>query len=622
MCITLSPFEEELDLNKKVDEFSNKALEIGGIWQEMLKLAEMLEKNPFYVYPLKTFINRVEELSEKKDWPVSTICERLHNLLSNFWFPISSAASAIIPLDEQKRLVLKISSHLKKLYAIVPDEHEKFLEFDNVAHCIEKSIKSNLEIIEKKNLRVLKRQKRRIRVKEEWPQWKKDLITLIGVWGLLGRRDQPEYIMKSGVRSFYFFDLCRPFYDPRIREHFALLMQEGVEYFLKELKKEGMDTSDLLLIDKTYGEGPGTVLLSSLPFKQRYADMQSLPSTPWFDRIRGLSLETDEIYRPVVIDTLTTTGGTLIEILKRLEKMRCRPAAYIVLVDRSPKGLPHIKEVGDLPIFSLVSFQDLLEARILEPEILLGSIDQPIYLGLELKRDSTFEICKFYKKEGLYQDLRVRLFSLINKAFNIEGDRIFGKTRLSGDIATFRDIAVNILILSYNSLKNRFTFLSKLMSTEYIEYIESVEKHYSPVLSRMSLLLRSELEDTVHTSVELDHIVGIFATNWGFVLDYISECAKELNLITPKEKYSDQELKTLANIGVKLLEKVYGRTLESPGYTFHPEEAKKHLKRLYRIYESFNEITGKPYEEFLGEKFFEGLITSPEHSKHKCDKET
>lgn len=612
---------ERLNLSKKFDAFPSKVSEIRGIWREVADLAKILEKNPYYMRPLKIFINRVEERSEMKDWPVSAICERLHDLLSNFWFPISSAASAIIPLNEQKKLALRMSSHLKKLAENIPDESNRFLEFDEVMHSIKQSLKSNLKAVEKANLPAFIKQRREIRIKKEWPQWKKDLITLIGIWDLLGKRSHPEYIMKSGSRSFHFFDLSRPFYDPRIREHFADLLQEGIEYSLDELKNKGIDTRDVLFIDKTYGEGPGTVVLSSLPLKQRYADIQSLPSTPWFDRIRGLSLKEGETYNPVVIDTLTTTGGTLKEILGRLREMKREPKAYLVVLDRSPKGLSRIKEARKLPIISLISFQDLLEAGIFEPEMLLGSVDDPVYLGLELKKDSIFEICKFYGREDAYQDLRVRMLSLIDKAFSIEKDRIFGKVRLLGDIAAFKDISINLLILSYNSLKNRLTLLYTLAGIEYIEYIEIVEKHYSPVLSSMSSLLKSKLNDTNCSHVEWDLIANIFATNWDYMLGHILKYVKELNLVMPKEKYSNQELKTLANKGVELLENAYRKNLKSTSYTFQPKEKEEHFRRLYKIYESFNDLTGKPYEEkFLGERFFEGMATSPKHGKHKDDR--
>lgn len=605
----------EFDLAKVNDDFANKEFDIKVLWQKLIDVAEKLEANPFYTYPLKKFINEVEKCSQEKNWPMSAICGRLYNLLSGVWFPISSAASAIIPLDEQKKLILHISSLLKKLYEVVPDNAERFLTFDKAVYSISRNLKEHLKTIKKTSLPLLRRRRFKPIIKEGWPQWKKDLITLIGIWGLFEKRNQPEYILKSGLRSFYFFDLSRALYDPRIREDFVHLVQEGVESFLQKLEEEGIETNDILFIDKTYGEGPGTVVLSSLLLKQRYADIQALPSTPWFDRIRGLSLEEKQVYRPVFIDTLTTTGGTLREILERLDEMRCQPTAYLVLIDRSLKGIQHIKGAEKLRIFSLISFNDLVDAGILKPEILLGDIENPIHFALDLKRDSIYEICKFYHKEQMYEEFRERFYELVDRAFNVKENKIYGKIEILGEIEAFKNAVINILILSYNSLKKHLKFISQFNGIKYIKYIYETERYRYPVLCGMSKLLKNRLKGN---SVKVDDIIDVFAINYLDISRYVFEQIHKYQRLIPKEKYSRADLEKLAQMGVKKLEEVYKKALDLPSFTFTNKEARAHFIRLRKIYKSFNEIFGKPHtENFLGEKFWEESITSPKCTERK-----
>jgi hypothetical protein len=520
-----------------------------------------------------------------------------------------------------------MSSYLKKLSKVVPNNYEKFLIFNKEIDNIKRDLKNYLKNIKKINLSILKRQHLRIKLKEEWPQWKKGLINLIGMWGLFEKRDLPEYILKSGLRSFYFFDLSRLLYDPQIRKDFIRYLEEGIRYSLKQLEDEGIDTSSILLVNKTYGEEPGTVALSSLLLEQRYTDIQLMPIVPWFDRIRGLTLEEGQVYRPILLDTLTTTGGTLREILKRLEKMGYKLGAYIVIVDRSPKGLQYTEEAKKLRIFSLISLSDLLEAGILEPEVLLGDVDLPIYLSLDLNRDTIYEVCEFYQKEDEYKSIRTRFHELVDRAFCINGSKIYGIFDLSREIEAFKEIIINILILSYNSLKKRAPpIISKLTGIEYLKYIEEVERFSSPILNQISDLLRNKLIESFTAkfedkkNIKIHDIIDVFATHNLVISKYIcNECLKFINM-EPKEKYTEEELRKLVEIGMRLLEESDRRRLGS-SYTPSPEERRERFERLYKIYKLSNELFGRPPDEkFLGEKFFEGLLNPPKHRERSYDK--
>jgi hypothetical protein len=600
-------------LVRVADEFTNRKHEIENLWQKLARLTKSLEANPFYLYSLKRFINEIKSF-EEGSWPISAICKHLYDLLSNFWFSISSATSAVLPLDKQRDLALFLSSCLKRLN-VPPDTPERFLRFNREVLEIEKDIRNRLKAIKKIPLTPLKSQPREIITKLKYPEWKKGLINLIGIWGLFEKRDLPEYILKSGLRSFYFFDFSRPIYDPRIREEFIQYVNEGINECLEDLKRRGVDVKNALLITKTYGEEPGTILLAAVNRKQYHTDIQVLPTAPWFDVVRGLSLEKGEQYRPIIIDSITTTGGTLKEILNRLEEMGYKVGAYIVIIDRSSKGLQFLEKEIRLPIISLISFKDLLEAGILEPEILLGDLDSPIYLTLDLKRDTIYEICVFHHKDDEYKELIKRYHDLICKAFN--GD---GKIKLLKENEDFRNVITNILILSYNSIKKHYSFISKLDGVEYLKYIAEVESNNPLILGQIVRLLSDRFENNVHTSIDIEEVIDIFVAHYHELSNYIFKLTKKYIMEKPKEKYTDEELRKLAEIGAKMLEEDKKKRL-GPSYEPSPEERRERFLRLYRIYKRFNEIFGKPPDEkFLGEKFFEGLPIPPEYRENKRNK--
>jgi orotate phosphoribosyltransferase len=567
-------------------KFVDKSREIEALWRKLEKVVIDLEENPFYTYSLKRFINELEKSYQDKGWPVSRIYKHLYDLLSNFFFSICSAASGLIPLDEQKELMLFLSSCLKRLN--MPNTVEKYLMFDREIKNIEDDLRNRLKSIKKVYPLSFTLQHRTIKVKDEYPQWKKDLILLINEWELFEKRNLPEFILKSGLRSFYFFNFSRLMHDPRIRQKFINCIKKGLEEFRKN---KMVDIDNVLLLTKTFGEEAGTIMLSGILDQSHFSDLQLLPTTPWFDLVRGVDVEDKE--RPfTIIDTLTTTGGTLKEISNRLEEISCKIKAYIVFIDRSTKGLQPPERIKELKILSIISSRDLLEAGILEPEVLLGDIDHPIFLTVDLTRDTIYEICIYYDVGNEYEKLIECYSSLISKAFSGKGED-YRKFNLLKDDEKFRNIIANILILSYNSLKKKhLPFLSSLDGIEYLKYIEETERKYLPVLSRIRGLLFNEFKS--YNNVSIHDVIETFAIRYRKLSSNLFRYVQQYIMKIPKEKFTEEELQKLAKKAVYNMEELLKNELGSRYKPKTQKEIEEQIQHAYNAYKCFNEVFGKP----------------------------
>jgi orotate phosphoribosyltransferase len=470
----------------------------------------------------------------------------------------------------------------------MPNTVEKYLMFDREIKNIEDDLRNRLKSIKKVYPLSFTLQHRTIKVKDEYPQWKKDLILLINEWELFEKRNLPEFILKSGLRSFYFFNFSRLMHDPRIRQKFINCIKKGLEEFRKN---KMVDIDNVLLLTKTFGEEAGTIMLSGILDQSHFSDLQLLPTTPWFDLVRGVDVEDKE--RPfTIIDTLTTTGGTLKEISNRLEEISCKIKAYIVFIDRSTKGLQPPERIKELKILSIISSRDLLEAGILEPEVLLGDIDHPIFLTVDLTRDTIYEICIYYDVGNEYEKLIECYSSLISKAFSGKGED-YRKFNLLKDDEKFRNIIANILILSYNSLKKKhLPFLSSLDGIEYLKYIEETERKYLPVLSRIRGLLFNEFKS--YNNVSIHDVIETFAIRYRKLSSNLFRYVQQYIMKIPKEKFTEEELQKLAKKAVYNMEELLKNELGSRYKPKTQKEIEEQIQHAYNAYKCFNEVFGKP----------------------------
>jgi len=559
----------------------------------VLHVSNLLNKNPYYFYPIKRLINELRERIKKAE-RVSVFQRCIHRFLSDLFYSISSAASSYISLKDQKKLGLLLSNHLRQLAEGLGD----LQVFERKLTQAERELKDYLLNIKITSLPRFKERKFQMEFPEEWPLWKKELIQIIGKWCLIEKRESPEFILKSGIRSFYFFNLGRVMSNPTIGNKFESTVKEALADFMEELKRESKQITMDVRLTKTYGESPGTIVLSPPDPELLHGDIQVTPDSPWFDRIREFALEELKGERFILIDDLTTTGATLEEVLGRLELLSVKPTAYVVLIDRSRGKLKNIEETTGVRIFSLLTHDDLLYTRIWYPEILLADATSPINFTIDLKQDTLYDICVYYhKRREDYDELRAKFTRLVKNAVVRMGTSFKKEIEINDEIF---NVIINLLIMTYNTLKKEMLFLSDLNGVNFISYILRVEEKEPKILPAIIGLV---LSNPGH----IDQLLDVISVNWHILKEKLYKYIRIYRKMVGKEKYTEEELWKLAEVGVSIIEDMLREEFTAFGenFKFSPEEREERKKRLYENYKLVNELFGKPKgEKVLGEKLW------------------
>lgn len=557
----------------------------------LLHVSNLLNKNPYYLYPIKRLINELAEQIERSEH-VSVFQRCIYRLLSNLFYSISSAASSYISLEDQKKLGLLLSNNLHQLAEALGD----LQEFERKLTQVEKELKKYLLNIKTISLPRFKERAFEKDLPREWPGWKKKLVEIIGKWGLIEKRKSPEFILKSGIRSFYFFNLGRVMSNPTIGNEFESTVKEAIIDFIEELKRDHKQITMDVRLTKTYGESPGTIILSPPNSRFLHGDIQVTPDLPWFDRIREFALEELKGERFILIDDLTTTGATLKEVLRRLEVLSVKPTAYVVLIDRSKGELKRIEETKGVRIFSLLTHDDLLYTQIWYPEVLLADITSPINFTIDLKQDTIYDVCMYFHKCEIYNELRARFIALVRREL-----MKFKPEEISQINNDFFNVVTNLLIMGYNTLKKKIPFLMELNGTDFLQYILRVEEKDPKILSSIIELIPDNFSD-------INTIFDAFSENWQKIGGKIFKYTTLLDKVMGEEKYTEEELERLVEVAIKMLEdharenlsEVFGKD-----FRYSAEERRRLKEELLYNYRLANELLGRPRgEKILGEKLW------------------
>jgi orotate phosphoribosyltransferase len=577
----------------------SKREEVTCFSRRLGEIGDLLYESPFYSIKLRKFIQMIDGEAREQEWPLSNVYKRIYQMLSNIWYSTSSAVSAIIPLEEQIEIVKKTGATLKKLSMVLSESSlESYLTFDKTIEKIETNWRRHLGRMKREPLPKVVFSKRKIRIRSEWPQWKKNLLQLIGSWNLLQNRNEPEYLLKSGTRSHYFFNTSFPIFKPETRKEFLKSIQEGINDHILELKKTGVPVNLVVWLSKTFGEGPGSEVFASLDLSPRFADLLMVPDVPWVDWIRGLTYEDAQDFHPVIVDTLASTGNTLKEAFKRLESLHRKPEAYIVIVDRSNDGLKEIQRQLGVPAMSLISRADLIESDIWVPEVLRCSTDNPFWIALDLECDTIREICEFDGALYKYEQLHRTFDRLIIESFNIKNNRLFGEFELvppkAKSLAVFKNIVTNVLIMSYNLLRNNSTLIQEKSYTGYIQYIMESENFGSPILDDLSSFLKKELCSCKSESLSMETFYDIFACEHRKISRIMERYLRTFMEMEKNERYSKDEIMSLAEQAQERSQELLRSTL---GHRYRHQSEKERqydVSCIAKTLENFNKLFGKP----------------------------
>jgi len=562
------------------NQYNNENLT--NILKNLKETYEILKTNPYYTPIVKKFINSLEEDGDYT-WPASSIKKQLSQFVSNIWYSISSAASITISADQQKEIMLELRSDLKKLHRELSSKKPNYLIlFYKKIDFLENKWKKYLKNLDRNYISKEELQKKSFfKLDSNLPKWKQNLLELIAENNLFLKSDSPRYLLKSGIKSFYFFNNTYAVFDRDIRKDYVKLVIEGINQKINELKRENENVNLIIWLSKTYGEGDSTVLFGSQQIDLPYCDLLMLPHVNWYDIARGLILEKDLPYqKPILIDDLTGTGGTLKEALERLGDLKLTPIAYIGIVDRSLVGLENTELSKKIRIFSLVNRRDLLYAGIWEPEILLANMNTLEWTSLDLTTDTIKEAIIYYGKKESYTTLKKKFDDLIlNKIYIFDDDFIISDKEL------IINIIENIIIISYNTIKDVYPIIKNDAGLEYLEIILEEECEHFYVIDLINKTLYEAINVNNVKNLSLNSFIKIISFNVGKkISENISRLKEQLNkrgVEMNKPRITDRELQEDVEKRINRVKKIDSKYIALGYMDKQPEEFYVELKSSF-----------------------------------------
>lgn len=153
-----------------------------------------------------------------------------------------------------------------------------------------------------------------------------------------------DFVLTSGKRSKYYIDIKKASTDPRILEEIA-----------KEMEKVIADEK----IDRIAGLEVGAIpiatalsLRTKIPFVIIRKEKRTHGTT---SRMEGELKEGDRV---IVVEDVTTTGGSVISAIKAVRENNCICEKVIVVVDRMEGAKDALKEQG-VELIPLATKKDL-----------------------------------------------------------------------------------------------------------------------------------------------------------------------------------------------------------------------------------------------------------------------
>lgn len=563
----------------------------------------------------------IEYLEEFKisDVPAATI-RNFNDYLEDLWNESSSAISTLVPISMQLQLVKKIGKLISNFVDLIESYKKGKLSksfsesLDELKERWEKEFQSLAQTIQsaiwKYKRPIGKPCERKIKLWSD-RSWENAFIDVIDKHGLLNESNEPSYLLRSGYRSFYFFnsaDLCHPdiwpkffeilsqFMNTKVQETLVTTLKEKPElhHILDRYFKQGMKRIiELTPIAKMYGENLGAPVfmsgLASLGFVQRDLAPRSRFGINW---LRGPEVE--EGLLSVVLDDLAMRGVGVRESVKRLKNAKnVAPVLYLLVIDRSREG---IKSVDGIPVLSMMDKYGLIRSRLWIPEILLMSIESPLWAGLDLMTDPIKEICTFADAMSQYTLVFDKFCSLLVDSYEIssgssrasmfEVDTGLSESELIVYLMNVHILCWNVFIPLTLRVNRPMEFLNELMRFEETDRI---------TIDPCSKLLKEALAKLMKSSPppRRDMIHRLIVCSEESLLEHVkNKYVERLKLYMGEsfELYSEDELKNLVEEAIIKIRERWRREGRAQDFERYEAEWRQDLLEAYR---RFNVVFGK-----------------------------
>jgi orotate phosphoribosyltransferase len=387
-----------------------------GLCDVLNRVGAQVSQNPGATYKIPRALG---DIARYKNQSVSLGDRRLlgqitliENHLQSIWGAICSASSGYIQLNDQLTILKALCEYMQSLSDCLASDTRDCLETltGEFTEQYEK-LRRGIQPIAPKDLTHFDNDRL-----EKLPEHRREIIRAIIESGAFQYHNEPIFLLKSGYRSFYFFNGARLTHHAPSARIFPKLIAEKVKQIISRNDAPARDKIALGFARRITGEtGGASSMAGSLAAELSLPSVTLPPEKPesFFSRTDGSSLSNDT--KIVLIDDVVVTGDSASRHVMRFEKELKRAVyGYFTILDRRigfrPSPLEHV-------VFSSgATKEDLISIGLWKPEILCISPESPLLSAIDLTADYLLEI-SLYLGRSLedYQNLRQDMVQLARK---------------------------------------------------------------------------------------------------------------------------------------------------------------------------------------------------------------
>jgi len=581
-------------------------------------LAELLQENARFLchYPSCSYLVRLtlrtlEKESESiNDDIIALVIKDFVEFMYSAWDSGTSAVSATLDIPLQIEFIREhIALYMQQMAEILKMENWKEYRVREEAWLNDFKKIAGIAQTKWKEYKPSKRDTaKKLRLLDQLKPWEREFLTLISKYALLREQKEPVFLLKSGYRSFYFFNASHLVSKGVNAQENLEIMQRfknALKSFTDEIRASLRHTGRpivFLLIQKAYGEDPGTSVLAGtfteLGIPTAFLNPH-MPS-PSFDWPKGAILEGNPLLVP--FEDVVTTGEGMEKIVQRYRQMTGEdPPIFPVIFDRSPFQNPGLEQVDGIKVTSMVNMEKLVKAQIHDPEILRLSVASPWWSSLTelFRHDYLKEIYLFGERDNPgYNRISQKLGELIKDSYEIEGNKpayLFHSFNTDRPLSDITRYLINVHILYWNAIFD-ISFggrISRLEDpVEYIETMLRIEETQRPTTIICPAMLKRGLEGIAFPKLidPWDKIHRIFVLKSADIIDFLKDKYKECEILNMSERESitlgeaysiiDETLESRREIYKRFNRDIRSTVEEEPKLR---ELMLRHLKQFYEI---------------------------------------
>lgn len=484
---------------------NSKRLEIANL---LIHKGKWISTYPACSYEIPRTLKALKEYEKritKEEEFLKVAIFLIRKIMGDIWSSIASASSEEIPLEKQLELIRMFGNCWERTgQSILTSDKPSFLD------SITKFITSYTDHI------------RKARISLKYLKEEKFFI----------ERSEPIFLLRSGYRSFYFFNFDKMTHDPEMLPILRESLLKEVKNLMERARHKGKKITKIVVFEKPFGEAAGTEPLAAWVSQETGLKIATLPpllAYAYKDRIKGSAISSENVL--LVIDGVLTTGESAKVRIRRIKEMtRSEVYGGVFYAHRELGALPQELKPPKLESRIVNTKTEFIRTKRWKPEILGISFDSPLWPSIDMSCDYLKEICSYTSNEGRYNKMREKFSNLL-----VDTYKTF---TLSNELIRY---LTNVHMLCWNYIKR--SLLKEEIPEDEGEIIEYVEDFLSlEIIKRLTVspcakILSKEIQKL--SAVDVDFLQRLFVKKQNDILKNIKNNLEKtiyMEMSVPKER--------------------------------------------------------------------------------------